>query len=114
MASSHFTNTHKVGGVPTLYDSYIAGSRWNCAAASIAFVTFATWAAAEEAIGALHGMSLIEGQPNPLVVKLADGKVKQQVAAAVGFKHSVEAPLPSGQKRRFMGMVWPCASGSAA
>jgi hypothetical protein len=48
------------------------------------------------------------------VVKLADGKVKQQAAVGVGFKHSVEAPLPLGQKRRFMGMVWPNTLSSAA
>jgi hypothetical protein len=49
-------------------------------AAAIAFVSYSTWAAAEAAMEALNGTTPVATQQNPLVVKFADGKPRQQPA----------------------------------
>jgi hypothetical protein len=73
------------------------------AAASIAFVTYATWAAAESAIAGVNGTSPIAGQARPLVVQFADGRPKRDNVAtgeaAVGAKRAMQDAAPPPQKR---------------
>ena len=66
---------------------------------------FSTWAAAEEAVAALHGTRPVETAANALVVKFADGKGKPGDAMGVGLKRGSDADAVRLNKRANLGMV---------
>jgi hypothetical protein len=87
-------------------------------AASIAFVTYAKWAAAEEAIKAMHDHMPGPTAKHGLVVKFADGKPPRGAqqggiggegaagaGGGVGMKRGFESEGGAMHKRPNMGMV---------
>jgi hypothetical protein len=102
---------------PTRRTTHYALSR----AASIAFVTYAKWAAAEEAIKAMHDHMPGPTAKHGLVVKFADGKPPRgaqqggaggggaaaaaAAGAGVGMKRGFESEGGAMHKRPNMGMV---------
>jgi hypothetical protein len=69
-------------------------------AANIAFVTYATWRAAEAAIAAIDGQKPKGPTHNALVVKFADRpKISSAAENGVGYKRGFEMSTPGVPKR---------------
>ena len=82
--------------------------------AGCAFVTFQTWAAAENAIEALDGKYTFPGANNPITVKFADAKPSD--IQRVGGKRGGGEMMGSTNKRQVMGgqLGFPAAAAAAA
>jgi membrane protease subunit (stomatin/prohibitin family) len=80
--------------------------------AGCAFVTFKTWAAAENAIDALDGKYTFPGANNSITVKFADAKPAE--LQRVGGKRGGGEMMGSMNKRQVMGTQLGFPGGGAA